>query len=281
MADKEIRRRKNELTVELNEVGIRIRRYTLDSRLKEAKDTELDERLRRRADQAWAKWFDLWKRFQALSDSPTKQDLFDIESELLQVDREVDLIQRELITGEDFRAGVRTVIWLTLTLLALVALYFATHGVWSLDLATFEPFPEWGPMKYFEVAFWSAFGALCSLLFLATRYLTRRDFDHWYQAWYVSTLLRAPFLTVILMIIVLEFAEWYGEGTPIETYLLEEGNKFYFIVFVSFCLGLLSEETSGIIRQLAEGVVQFVRSIVGRFTDKLGSLLAPSSIPRK
>ena len=65
--------------------------------------------------------------------------------------------------------------------------------------------------------------------------------------WYLSTFLRAPFLTVILMMVVWNLLEWYGEGNWIETYIL--GREIsYFIAFVSFCLGLSSDSTSSIIR---------------------------------
>lgn len=83
------------------------------------------------------------------------------------------------------------------------------------------------------------------------------------------------------MMVVLEFVEWYGEGKWIENYLLEEGNKFYFIVFMSFSLGLMSEETSAIMRELAEGVVKFVRNVVGRVSDRLSSAVARADITRK
>jgi len=83
------------------------------------------------------------------------------------------------------------------------------------------------------------------------------------------------------MMVVLEFVEWYGEGKWIENYLLEEGNKFYFIVFMSFSLGLMSEETSAIMRELAEGVVKFVRNVVGRVSDRLSSAVTRADITRK
>ncbi len=273
MADKELQRKKNELALQLAEIKARIQRYTLDPRLREDKGT-VDDQLRRQADQAWNEWLVVWGQFQGVGDSPTWERLQQVEGELLRVERRVDLIQRELITGEGFRAGIKTVFWLAGALLALVVFYLLVHGVHSLDFSTFEPFPEWGPLKYVEVAFWSSFGVLCSLLYLATRYLTRRDFDKWYQTWYLSTALRAPFFAIILMMVVLEFVEWYGEGTWIESYVLEEGNKFYFIVFMSFCLGL--EDTSSIIRNLSSGVLQFVSNAVARLVDKLGSAFQAS-----
>jgi len=60
--------------------------------------------------------------------------------------------------------------------------------------------------------------------------------------------LRTPFLTVILMILVLEFVEWYGGDTLLQSYLLEEGNTFYFAAFTSFCLGLVMDQTAQVAR---------------------------------
>ena len=124
-------------------------------------------------------------------------------------------------------------------------------------------------MKYGEVIFWSSFGVLCSLLFLSTWYLARRDFDMYYQPWYLSTALRAPFVSLIGMMIILEFVEWYGQGTWVEHYLLEEGNKFYFIVFMSFCLGLTSDRTSKLIGDLAEAVGDFLEQAVAMVSKRL------------
>ena len=281
MADKELERKKQQLESDLNETQIRIRRYTLDPRLREEEKTQTDDTLRDLANAAWKAWLEVWEQFKSLGPAPTEKELLKVEKQWREVDRQVDLIQRELITPEDYAAGKRTVLGLTVALVLLILLYLLTHGVRSLDFSTFEPFPEWGPMKYFEVAFWGGFGALCGLLFLATYYLTRRDFDRWYQLWYVSTALRAPFLTVILMVVVLEMVEWYGEGTWMQDYLLEEGNKFYFIILLSFCLGLLSQEASGIIRQLAEGIVSFVRAAVGRVSSRLSSAISRADVPRR
>lgn len=278
MKEKELERKKREILSGLVETRVRIRRYTLDPRLR---DEEQGRALRAKADEAWKKWLGVRSRYYALPERPTPEQLLAVEEELLKVDREADLIQRELISEESFAAGIRTVAWMTGALLALVVLYLLTHGVRSLDLTTFEPLAEWGPLKYVEVAFWSSFGVLCWLLFLATWYLARRDFDRWYQPWYVSTTLRAPFLTIILMIVVLEFVEWYGEGTWIENYILEEGNKFYFLVFLSFLLGLMSDETSSIIRDLGNGVVQFVRGAVERVSERLTAVVARVDTTRK
>ena len=277
MTERELQRKRREIESGVVGLRVRIRRYTLDPRLRE----EDQGALRKQADEAWKKWLAVRSSFYALPEPAPPEELLGVEKELLQVSREADLIQRELISEESFNAGIRTVTWLSVALVGLVFLYLATHGVRGLNFAAFEPLPEWGPLKYVEVAFWSTFGVLCWLLFLSTRYLARRDFDRWYQPWYVSTVLRAPFLSVILMMVVLEFVEWYGEGKWIENYLLEEGNKFYFIVFMSFSLGLMSEETSAIMRELAEGVVKFVRNVVGRVSDRLSSAVARADITRK
>lgn len=277
MTERELQRKRREIESGVVGLRVRIRRYTLDPRLRE----EDQGALRKQADEAWKKWLAVRSSFYALPEPAPPEELLGVEKELLQVSREADLIQRELISEESFNAGIRTVTWLSVALVGLVFLYLATHGVRGLNFAAFEPLPEWGPLKYVEVAFWSTFGVLCWLLFLSTRYLARRDFDRWYQPWYVSTVLRAPFLSVILMMVVLEFVEWYGEGKWIENYLLEEGNKFYFIVFMSFSLGLMSEETSAIMRELAEGVVKFVRNVVGRVSDRLSSAVTRADITRK
>lgn len=279
MADKEIEQKYHDLNAALSETGVRIRRYTLDPRLKlpPADRPDPDALLRKLADDAWQELTVLRNEFNELRSSPSLAQLSRIEMRWLQLDRKVDLLQRELIAEQSFRAGIKTVTWLVAVLVGLIVLYLFTHGVRSLDFTAFEPWSEWGPMKYGEVAFWASFGVLCALLFQATYYLSRRDFDMWYQPWYLSTGLRAPFLAVILMMVVLEFVEWYGQGKWIENYILEEGNKFYFIVFMSFCLGLASDTTNRIIRDLAEGVGEFVRRAVARISDRLSSTVSDVS----
>jgi hypothetical protein len=286
MASKDIERKHNDLLANLAETANRIRRYSLDPRLlmdkappaKTADPSDLGEYLRREAAAAWADWVALRDEFAALPDSPTLAQLMEVEKKWLNLDHKVDLIQRDLIGENSVRAGVLTVAWLALALIGLVIAYLLSHGVRGWNLTAFEPWPEWGPSKYGEVAFWSSFGILCYLLFIATRYIARRDFDEWYQLWYVSTFLRAPFLTVILMMIILEFVEWYGEGKWIQTYLLEEGNKTYFIFFLSFCLGISSDVTSSIIRDLANGVSGFVKKAVSRVSQKLSSSVSDINI---
>lgn len=286
MANKEIDQKRNELLANLAAAASRIRRYSLDPRLRldqppsSAADSpsELGDYLRGQADDAWEEWMKLRNDFAALPESPDLPQLMAIEKDWLDLDRKIDLIQRDLIGLHSFRTGIITVVWLTVVLLSLLGFYFGSHGVRTANFAGFESWPEWGPWKYGEVAFWSSFGILCYLLFTASHYVSRRDFDEWYQPWYLSTFLRAPFLTVILMMVVLEFVEWYGEGNWIETYILEEGNKTYFIAFVSFCLGLSSDSTSGIIRDLANGVSDFVRKAVSRVSQRLSSSVSDINI---
>lgn len=284
MADKEIDLKRRDLKANLAETAVRIRRYSLDPFLREPdreRDPDPGAKLRKQADDAWKEWLTVRERFDKLPAAPTLQELAEVERLWLQLDRNVDLIQRELISNESFVAGAKTVAWMAFALVLLAAIYLMTHGVRWFNFSGFEPWPEWGPAKYGEVAFWSSFGVLCSLLFLATRYLARRDFDRWYQPWYVSTALRGPFLTIILMVLVLEFGEWYGEGTWIENYLLEEGNKFYFIAFMSFCLGLASDSTSAIMRDLSDGVTEFVQRVVAKVSKRLSSAVSTTDSIQK
>jgi hypothetical protein len=269
MTGKDLQRLWRAFEVNLAETRIRIRRYTLDPRLREPEEKDL----RDAADAAWDAWMKVREAFYNVKE-PTEDNLRKLEADLLRVDRQTDLLQRDLISNRSRRAGTATVAWLSVVLVALAAVYLALHHVRWGDFSQFEPLAEWGPLKYVEVAFWGTFGTLCALLYFATYYLMRRDFDEWYRGWYVSTLLRAPFLTVILMMPVLEFAEWYGEDKWIQTYLLEEGNKFYFIAFLSFMLGIMIFETSDIIRELGDGVVAFVRSAVARVSHRLASALS-------
>lgn len=269
------------LSANLAETRVRIRRYTIDPRLSDTHE-RADGKLAAKADEAWKKWLGVRDRLVALPEPPRKDDLDSIERAWLELDRDVDLIQRELVSNGSFKAGVHTVSWLAVALFILVVLYLVSHGIRGFDVSMFETWPESGPLKYGEVACWSAFGVLCYLLFMATYYLSRRDFDVNYQPWYVSTAIRGPFLTVVLMMVVLEFVEWYGEGKWIQTYLLEEGNKYYFIVFMSFCLGLSSHRTSTIIGDLSDGLTEFVSRAVGRVSDRLGSAVAKAdSVVRK
>jgi hypothetical protein len=274
-----------QLKAKLTETGVRIRRYTLHPNLRLVRDgapgtppgggggsqENAHAALSKRADDAWAQWIDVWGKLAAQSEASPIEKLGEIEGAWLKLDREVDLLQRELVAPTSRHYGVRMVIGLAAALVVLVFAYLLTHGVRGLDFTAFEPWPESGPLKYGEVVFWSLFGVLCYLIYLAADYLKRRDFDEWYVSWYLSTALRAPFLSIVLMMIVLEFSEWYGEGTWIQDFLLEEGNKYYFIVFTSFCLGLAVYTTSEVIGGLAESVGEFFRAVCGRVSARLGT----------
>lgn len=260
-----LKRQQKQLEFTFTETQTRIRRYTLDPRL--AHNMEAQQKL----EEAWDAWKATHREYRdQLAKSPPAISQ-DTEEKLMDIARTIDLVQRELVTEKNTIVGLWTVAWLVVALIGLSVAYLWLHGVRGANLMLFEPFPEWGPLKYAEVASWAAAGALCRLLYLATWYISRRDFDRYYRSWYVSTAIRAPFLVTILMIVVLEFVEWWGEGTWIAAYLLEEGNKFYFVVLVSFCMGLMIDETSDIIRDLANGVARFVSDVVTRLTQKLVS----------
>jgi len=294
-ASKDLKSRLRYLRLEFEETGIRIRRYTMDPRLSQAglvgkkNDKELSteciddtrkklfEELRKEVDKAWDDWMELREKF--LDSESLANAMNSVETEWLKLDRRIDLIQRELISERSTKAGILTVTWMVVALFLLGLFYLISHGVRGLDFSHFEPWPDWGPLKYAEVVCWSSFGVLCWLLFLASYYLKRRDFDSCYTTWYVSTALRAPFIAVILMMVILEFVEYYGEGTKLADYLLEEGNKYYFIVLVSFCLGLQSDSSSRIARELAESVVDFVRRVMGRFGRWLNSIVVDPKLP--
>ena len=270
MNAKDLQRQWRRLEIDLAEGQVRIRRYSIDPRLREASQQQLTAA----ADDAWRAWMDVRKAFYGVRE-PTEEDLRRLETELLAVERKTDLIQRELISERSQRAGNTTIAWLAVVLVGIVLIYLKLHNVRWNDFSQFEPFAEWGPLKYVEVAFWGTFGTLCALLYFASTYVLRRDFDEWYRGWYVSMLLRAPFLTVILMLLVLEFVEWYGEDNSwIHDVLLDEGNKFYFIVFLSFMLGTMFREVGDIIRTLGDAVLAFVAGVVARVSARLGSALS-------
>jgi hypothetical protein len=270
MTDKDLKRQWRQLETDVAEGQVRIRRYSIDPRLRQPDQPSL----RDAADQAWQLWIDARAAFYAERE-PTADGLRRLQAQVLTVERKTDLIQRELISGRSQRAGSITIAWLAVVLIGLGLVYLKLHNVGWADFSQFEPFAEWGPLKYVEVAFWGTFGALCALLYFAANYPLRRDFDEWYRGWYVSMLLRAPFLIVILMLLVLEFVEWYGQdGGWIHDFLLDEGNKFYFIAFMSFMLGIMIREVSDTVRSLGDGVTAFVDGVVSRVSDKLASALS-------
>jgi hypothetical protein len=289
METSEIDRRMEELKRNMNETATRLRRYTVDERLCFAPSDpptpakEKAQRLVLLTDTIWEEWKTAFTEIQNLQDPPTGTKLVQYEILHLNLDRAVDVVQRDLVSEGSRRAGSRVMTLLTLATLATAVVYLVTHMVWVKGLGRydFEPWPEWGPMKYGEVVFWSTFGCLCYLLFVGAYYLMRRDFDEWYQTWYLATLLRSPFISLILMMVVLEFVEWYADDKDswINKYLLEEGNKFYFIVFMSFCLGISSDTSSRIMRDLSNGVCEFVSRSVNKVAQKLKLAVGDNSKP--
>jgi hypothetical protein len=184
------------------------------------------------------------------------------------------VVQRELISADVSRAGLRTIAWLVVAMVAVASVYVWSHRVPVTEpgVLDFEPWSEWGPLKYAEVMFWGVLGCLAYLILTAATYMMRRDFDPWYQSWYLAVFVRAPFITAMLMLIILEFVEWYGEDKSwIHDYILEEGNKYYFIAFMSFCLGLSSDRASSMMRELSNGVSGLVMGAVSKVSSKLRS----------
>jgi len=289
MESSEIERRMEELKRNMNETATRLRRYTVDPRLCYAESDppspvkEKSKRLVQLTDTIWTEWKTAFTDIQNLQDPPTGRRLVELEILHLNLDRSVDVVQRDLVSDGSRAAGVRVMTLLSLATVGLFIAYLVTHMVWVKGLGRydFEPWPEWGPMKYAEVIFWSTFGCLCYLLFVGSYYLMRRDFDEWYQCWYLATLLRSPFISLILMMVVLEFVEWYSDDKDswINQYLLEEGNKFYFIVFMSFCLGISSDTSSRIMRDLSNGVCEFVSRSVNKVAQKLKLAVGDNSKP--
>jgi hypothetical protein len=274
--------RLQKLRSDMNATVVRIRRYSVDPRT--AKQDDVGTALRGQADRLWERWLTLYK---AIANAPAELEepaLVDLEAQYLNVDHQTDLLQRELISEASSRAGMYTIVGLALALATVAVVYVWSHLVHDVELATwsFEPWSEWGPLKYGEVMLWGLAGCLCYLLITASIYLMRRDFDPWYRGWYVAVALRSPFITALLMVIILEFVEWYSDDPSwIRTYILEEGNKYYFIAFMSFCLGLASNSASTVARDLSAGVVELVAKSVARVVDKLKNAVGEVSATTK
>ncbi|MDZ4286840.1 MAG: hypothetical protein U0984_02720 [Prosthecobacter sp.] len=290
-AREELIKRLGRLRLQAEQTGLRLRRYTRDPQLRtparQAKAADPKQEVRLLVDATWDEWrtlppaigaleaeiaadpktlssFDIAFPEQAQARrAPQSERLLSLESQCQDLDRRTDLSERDLVYEASAAAGVRTVACLAAVLMGLIVLYLASHGVRGLDFAVFEPWPEMGPMKYAEVAFWSAFGVLCTMIYRASAFLARRDFDPNFQAWYMATALRAPFISIMLMMLVLETAEW-SDSKWLEHNLFEEGNKFYTIVFVSFCLGVSHDGAAQIMRSVSEAVLARVRRTADR-----------------
>lgn len=281
MSPQEITNALREMRQRLMGASNRIRRYTLDSRLRTPDKGSIMEpwlSIRTELDNSWTQWLSLRTEINGLPGAPTEQQCRETQSHMLDLERKLDLVQRELIAPSSTRDGIWTVVLLASTLIGSVYAYIALHGMVDFNVDKFEDWPDWGPVKYFEVASWAFFGVLCTLLYTAAYFLSRRDFDGHFAGWYISTAIRAPLLAMIVMLVVLEFVEWYGEGGWLEKYILEEGNKYYFIVFVSFCLGINSEATAEIIGDLQSGVTSGIRSVVRKVAQKFGAVVSDADI---
>jgi hypothetical protein len=285
MTPREIEVKAQELRRGMTSTANRIRRYSLDRRLNVPATDRTPEQDRyadvaARLDAAWKQWLAVRDAIVTWPTPPTENDVTTVATQWLDLDHSVDLIQRELVSNTSTWWGVATVLGLIVATLGALVAYLFGHGA-LLNLADFEPWPEWGPAKYGEVAYWSFFGVMCTLLYTAAYFVSRRDFDRNFVTWYATTALRAPLLVVILMIVVLEFVEWYAEDTWLANYILEEGNKFYFIVFMSFCLGISSESTAKIIGDLSAGVSAAVQGAVRRIAERLGAVVSDADVLRR
>src|SRR3954452_12367134 len=110
MADDEIRKQLREVKSDLDETGSRIRRYTLDPRLRAMPEQKLlqgpnlnavapddtSKRLRDMADQAWVNWLAKRKKYGEIAHQPTPESVEQLELDCMELDRSVDLLQREL-----------------------------------------------------------------------------------------------------------------------------------------------------------------------------------------
>src|SRR5262245_53074909 len=114
MTDKDLRRQWRQLEIDVAEGQVRIRRYSIDPRLREADQGAL----RTAADEAWQLWIDARRAFYAERE-PTEEALRRLEAQILTVERKTDLIQRELISGRSQRAGTTTIAWLAVVLIGL------------------------------------------------------------------------------------------------------------------------------------------------------------------
>ena len=118
MAQGDNREKRRLLERAIVDIGVRIRRYTLDNRLK---DSDVGTGTLANAEKAWLVWVAIRTDFYQLGASATDDQLLAIEERVLKVDRAVDLIQRDLVSTESFRIGMWTTSWLAIATALLVS----------------------------------------------------------------------------------------------------------------------------------------------------------------
>ncbi len=276
MADSEAPRMKRRLGRDLVDLKVRLSRYRKDPLLAECvtRPGSADLAcLRQKSNVAWGEWCVARKMWLDQTDKLDMGQLNALEEKLLEIERRADELQRELVCPESARAGWKVVACLAAAQTALLGLYVVAHGM--ADDWTFEVPLMWGPGKYVEVFFWTCFGSLTGLLGLAGTYLARRDFDRAYSPWYLTSAVRAPFLATVLMFVIVELGEAYGSAQGL---FEEEGAKFYGVALLSFCMGMVSEQTGMLVWSLAEGVLTFVQGVVQRFSDRLASVFVTRDV---
>src|SRR5258708_36790613 len=132
----ELTKRISRLGEDSDEQGLRIRRYTMDPRIKKIPTPGRpppNSELREELEKVWKKWFALKGDFRDLPDNTTVPAIIALEKECDEVERGIDLVQRVLVSASSFTAGLLTVVWLSALLLGLGVLYFATHAASGLD----------------------------------------------------------------------------------------------------------------------------------------------------
>src|SRR4051812_48171403 len=108
MSDKELAKRITRLREAIDEEGVRIRRYTMDPRLKKPADATKDpnRELREQLEADWKTWFALKGKSRTLPPAATEAELVALETECDEIERATDLVQRDLISESSFTAGV-------------------------------------------------------------------------------------------------------------------------------------------------------------------------------
>src|SRR5688572_25168965 len=103
MNDKELAKRLRVLREDLDAEGERIRRYSMDPFLKEpdvAGQPDPGAKLRDQLETAWAHWYAIKGKLRELQAAATLPAVNALEAESEKLEREIDLVQRELISEE-------------------------------------------------------------------------------------------------------------------------------------------------------------------------------------